>query len=103
MIHDYKRVSPLFPAGAIALSGLFTVFDAPVLINDLNCTGDELSFLDCPQNSLTDFTCSISGDAAILCQGMYVILTNLLVVHARVFKRSGTLCRRDMVCSLRNL
>ena len=40
-------------------------------IIDVNCTGNELSLLDCPYNSLTSVSgiCGQYQDASIICQG----------------------------------
>lgn len=59
-----------FHLGAIALSGFYADRNRPILINDLNCTGSETSFLNCPFNSLVDYRCDRYADAAIVCQGV---------------------------------
>ena len=38
-------------------------------IIDLNCMGDESTILDCPHNNITDYSCSLSNDANIFCEG----------------------------------
>lgn len=60
------------PSGAIALSGVYTEWNRPTLINDLNCTGSETSIFKCPFNSLVDYSCHRYADAAVICQGEYL-------------------------------
>ena len=60
-----------FDTGAIALTGHLPDYSTPVFINDLNCTGNESSIFDCAHNSLTEYTCRSSDDAAVICQGMH--------------------------------
>ena len=40
----------------------------PINFVDLNCTGDEDNILNCSSNSLTDYSCPPSHDAAVACQ-----------------------------------
>lgn len=54
--------------GASALTGAFVETTWNALINDLNCTGNELSIWDCPHNGLNDYSCGIYDDASVICQ-----------------------------------
>ena len=55
--------------GAISLSGYYAEYDLPILITDINCTGSELSFLNCAYNTLSNHTCSRYNDgASVICQ-----------------------------------
>ena len=58
------------------LSGFYGDRYIPTLINDLNCTGSELSFLNCPSNALVDYTCGRYDDAAVICQGTMAVKHN---------------------------
>ena len=62
-----------FLSGAIALSGFYEEYDAPILIKDINCTGKESSILDCAHNLLIEYSCNAGADAAIICQGKSVM------------------------------
>jgi len=63
-------------SGAIAAvsrsTGLGYMYTSlPVHIIDINCTGEEETIWDCPQNNLTidDTMCDSGQDALIQCQG----------------------------------
>ena len=60
--------------GASALKNAYTTTNLYTNINDLNCTGNESSLWDCPQNGLTDYTCSNYDDASVICQCKIFIL-----------------------------
>uniref|UniRef100_A0A1X7V0V9 SRCR domain-containing protein n=1 Tax=Amphimedon queenslandica TaxID=400682 RepID=A0A1X7V0V9_AMPQE len=61
------------PYGAIAFS-----YDSTwqQVVVDLNCTGNENEFLDCPYNSLTDYNCPSNHDASVICQGSNTPMSN---------------------------
>ena len=46
----------------------------PLHINDLNCTGNEAKIEDCPSNGLLKYNCDDSHDAAISCNGNWLII-----------------------------
>ena len=54
--------------GAIAAAGYYSNYVWPHNIVDLNCTGEENSFLDCSYNGLSDYVCPDSNDASVSCQ-----------------------------------
>ena len=57
-------------SGAIAHSGGgFADYNAPTLIYNLNCTGNELSVFDCPRDSPIGSVCPAFADATVICQG----------------------------------
>ena len=58
----------LYFVGAEALTGIFTEGALCVHINDLNCTGNELSLWDCPMNDLSSYSCNHYHDSAVVCQ-----------------------------------
>ena len=39
-----------------------------VHINDLNCTGEEESIWDCPQNESRGYSCTSSNNAGVICE-----------------------------------
>ena len=57
-----------FHAGAVAIHNSFAERTWPVHINDLNCTGSERSWQDCPQNAFNPNLCNYRHDAAVSCQ-----------------------------------
>ena len=59
--------------GAVTVSGYYNVYELPILITEINCTGSEESFLNCSYNMLSDDFSNSSGcysydDAAVVCQ-----------------------------------
>ena len=54
--------------GASAQSNAYTEGNWYVHINDLNCTGEEESIWDCPQNGLSRYSCNHYQDASVICQ-----------------------------------
>ena len=58
----------LIPSGASAQSNAYTEGNWYVHINDLNCTGEEKSIWDCPQNGLSGYSCYHYQDASVICQ-----------------------------------
>ena len=67
--------------GASALRNAYTTTNLYTNINDLNCTGNENSLWDCPQNGLTDYTCSNYDDASVICQCKIFIFALNYGVH----------------------
>ena len=65
-IYNYTLL--LYIVGAEALTGTFTEGVWYVHINDLNCTGNELSLWDCPMNDLSSYSCNHYHDSAVVCQ-----------------------------------
>ena len=66
-----NTIVPLIFLGAIGTTGSYTEGSLPMHIIDLNCTGSELSVLDCPHNGLTGIhTCDHRQDASVRCQGI---------------------------------
>ena len=57
--------------GAIGSSVYYSSDTSQHNIIDLNCTGDESTILDCPHNNITDYSCSLSNDANIFCEGKH--------------------------------
>ena len=54
--------------GASAQSNAYTEGTWYIHINDLNCTGEEESIWDCPQNGLSRYSCNHNQDASVICQ-----------------------------------
>ena len=54
--------------GATALTNAYTEGTWYIHIRDLNCTGNEASVWDCPQNGLTGYSCYHYDDASVICQ-----------------------------------
>ena len=54
--------------GASAQTNAYTEGTWYVHINDLNCTGEEESIWDCPQNGLSGYSCYHYQDASVICQ-----------------------------------
>ena len=52
----------------------------PLHINDLNCTGNEAAIEDCPINGLPKYNCDDSHDAAISCNGNWLIITIIMAI-----------------------
>ena len=42
-----------------------------ILLDDVNCSGDEATVLNCTLCSLFDHNCDHSEDAAVICHGQY--------------------------------
>ena len=57
-----------FISGASAQINSYTEGTWYVHINDLNCTGEEETIWDCPQNGLSGYSCNHSQDASVICQ-----------------------------------
>ena len=55
-------------SGASAQTNVSTEGNWYVHINDLNCTGEEESIWDCPQNGLSGYSCYHYEDASVICQ-----------------------------------
>ena len=49
------------------MGNIKTEYVLPHHFIDVNCTGNELRFSDCPHNGLTHYSCYSSHDAAIAC------------------------------------
>ena len=65
--------------GAIGLnSQIFTDQQAPLLIRDLECSGNEPSLLNCTFNKRLDTSCGQFEEAGIVCQGISQILPSLI-------------------------
>ena len=65
-------------SGASAQTNVYTEGTWYVHINDLNCTGEEESIWDCPQNELSGYSCYHYQDASVICQCKW--MTILLVI-----------------------
>ena len=61
------RFSILLITGAIAIHNSFSETILPVYIYDLNCTGIENTFQNCPHNALNPNLCNYRQDAAVSC------------------------------------
>ena len=57
-----------FFSGASAQTNAYTAGECYVHISDLNCTGEEESIWDCPQNELSGYSCYHYQDASVICQ-----------------------------------
>ena len=57
-----------FVPGASAQRNAYTEGTWYVHINDLNCTGEEESIWDCPQNNSNGHSCYHYRDASVICQ-----------------------------------
>ena len=55
-------------SGASAQTYKYTEGTWYIYINDLNCTGEEESIWDCPQNGLSNYSCNHYQDASVICQ-----------------------------------
>lgn len=68
-----------FDAGARALTGDLTGNIWPFYVRDLNCVGNESSFLDCPMIDMNDYSCSNNHQAGVVClckyNNMYIVIT----------------------------
>ncbi len=53
--------------GAIAIHNSFPETVLPVHIYDLNCTGKENTFQNCPHNALNPNLCNYRQDASVSC------------------------------------
>ena len=56
----------------------------PLHINDLNCTGNESTIEDCPSNGLSKYNCDDSHDAAISCNGIWLIIIIIVIDYAEI-------------------
>ena len=63
-------------SGAIAVQGSYSEGVWPIHINDLNCTGNEESVLECPHNGIVGYMCNHYEDAAVMCQGNCLVLSS---------------------------
>ena len=53
-------------------SFIYTERNLPIHIYDLNCTGNEESVWECPQNGIQGYFCGYNrGDARLICSGKY--------------------------------
>ena len=76
--------------GAIAATGSYTERSLPVHIIDLNCTGNERNYLECPHNNLSDLhSCDHTQDASLRCQGLSVYSLHLCDCIATCFTGIG--------------
>ena len=66
----------MIASGAISFPGRYNDYRLPTLIADLNCTGGELSFLDCSNINISIRRCSGYNDASITCQRKQIIQEN---------------------------
>ena len=58
------------PPGAVARPNRqFTNSTIPLLINDLDCYGNESSILDCSFNQRQVTSCGVFEEAGVVCQG----------------------------------
>ena len=67
---NYKYVQPyvLSFVGAVLLFGSSVVSGTgQILLDDLQCTGNESRLFDCPHNGLGNHSCSHSDDAGVRC------------------------------------
>ena len=56
-------------SGSIAVVGTNSESVWPIFANDVNCTGDEESIWDCPQNGIAGYVCNHRQDASVICYG----------------------------------
>jgi deleted-in-malignant-brain-tumors protein 1 len=63
------------PYGAIGSSIVYTASTTLAHnIIDLNCTGTEVTILDCPNNGFTNYNCSLNNDAnAVFCESISLV------------------------------
>ena len=72
--------------GAVAAAGSYTESSLPMHIIDLNCTGNEQSLFDCPQNAFVGIhSCNIGSDASLICQGVTTNLLCTCLYNVRLF------------------
>ena len=70
IIHCFTFLHLLLVCSTGAVAGndnWYTLNSIPDLINDINCTGNEQSLLDCSFTS-ANYSCYTSGMANVLCQ-----------------------------------
>ena len=68
-------------AGAIGYSNAhFGRGSGPIFIKSINCSGSELSLLDCPRDTYTQHTFTHAEDASVHCEGIASSFYYLLVV-----------------------
>ena len=52
----------------------------PILLDDVNCTGNESSLFSCDHNGLGNHNCSHFQDAAVNCPGKIILIQGFLLV-----------------------
>ncbi len=57
----------VYTLGAVDLGIGFTVGNGQILLDDVNCVGNETRLVDCPARPLGDHNCSHSEDAGVRC------------------------------------
>ena len=55
------------------MSGEFELASGPILLDGVDCSGNETFFFDCPSNGYNNNNCSHDQDVEIKCQGMIYV------------------------------
>ena len=74
MVSSHSGIFTQCFSGAIPVTGVFIYHQWAVMINDINCTGDEQTLQDCPHNGVTDHLCQPREAASLICQSEYLKL-----------------------------
>jgi deleted-in-malignant-brain-tumors protein 1 len=84
--------------GAIAITGINSNSVWPHHILDLNCTGDEMNYLNCSYNGLIDYSCPSNADASVYCQDIDTVMSNCSDGEVRLVGGSTQYEGRVEVC-----
>ena len=57
----------------------------PIFANDVNCTGDEESIWDCPQNGIAGYVCNHRQDVSVICYGKACLIHRSEVLQQEYF------------------
>ena len=63
--------------GAVAITSGFTNGVGQIWLDEVRCSGTELSLAECPANPLGQHNCVHENDAGVRCQGMYQVLEGI--------------------------
>ena len=62
----------LIPPGAVAVTrAFFGPGTGPIVLDNIECLGNEESLLSCPYQDSVDINCDHSEDASVICQGKF--------------------------------
>ena len=71
--HRYLSCYNFFAIGAIAIPGAyFGPGMGPILLGNVECTGDEQRLTACPSQRIGRHGCQHSEDASVICLGMHL-------------------------------